>query len=499
MRRWQVGLIGSVLTAAMLAACFPPWKLTFLAPFALAPLLWSLTYQVTPKARFFTGWLSGFIYWIAVCYWIGDVLAAFGGLNGPLAIVTLVLFAAAKGLHTAVFATLAGLVLKERWAIPVVAALWVGIERTHAPLGFAWLPLGNAGLDMGLPLRLAPFVGVYGLSFIFAMLACGMTLIVGRRDRRLLVWLIPLALMWALPPLRYERAANEQAVTLQPAIKGDATFTQQEKERMIRTMSLMTLSESLEPSKQKPTLVLWPEAPAPLYYYEDAELRQASTELARLSEAPFLFAGVAFTPQKEPLNSAFVIDSRGRLIGRYDKQTLVPFGEYIPPGFGWIEKISSEAGNFVAGTRAGVFQVGDRALGVFICYESAFPHLVRQNAKSGADVLINLTNDGYFGRSAAREQHLWLARMRAVENHRWLLRSSNDGLTVAIDPVGAVWDAQPEYRRLTARLRFGAIQERTMYTNYGDWFAWLCLAIGVAGFAWAWMPKYRPPSTSSYT
>ena len=120
---------------------------------------------------------------------------------------------------------------------------------------------------------------------------------------------------------------------------------------------------------------------------------------------------------------------------------------------------------------------------------------MRAFAAGGADVLINLTNDGYFGDSAAREQHLWLARMRAVENRRWLLRSSNDGRTASIDPAGRVWDALPEFQRMAGRLRFGWIRERTPYTEYGDWFAWLCLAFGLASCVLAWLPVYRPSTT----
>lgn len=499
MWRWQIGLIGAVATALLLAAVFPPWKLAFLAPLALTPLLYAVTMQVTAKARFLTGWLCGFVYWVAVCYWIGDVLAAYGGISGPLALVTLVLFAAAKGLHMAVFGALAGPLMKRWWAIPAVAALWTGIERTHGPLGFAWLTLGNAGIEMGLPLRLAPVLGVYGLSFVFAALACGLALVALRRSRKQLAWLLAFGVLWALPAVVVKKAPNEQAVSLQPAVAADMQWNVAEKERMIRQMSLLTLSEALDTKKPAPSLLLWPEAPAPIYYYQDPELRSAVTELARLSEAPFFFAGVAHTAQRQPLNSAMLLDRRGRLVGRYDKQVLVPFGEFIPPGFGWINKISSEAGDFVAGDRPGVFQTGDRTLGVFICYESAFPHLVRETAAGGAQVLVNLTNDGYYVGSFAREQHQWLARMRAVENNRWLLRSANDGRTMSIDPAGRVWDPLPEYKRTAGRLRFAWIAERTLYTRFGDWFAWLCLVMGLASCVWAWLPVYRPATTADPT
>lgn len=495
MYRWQISLIGALLTAALLAAALPPLKLAFLAPLALTPLLYGVAGPMSWRTRFLAGWLAGFVYWLAVCHWIGDTLDAYGGLNGPLALLTLILFALAKGLHLAVFASLAGPLMSRKWAIPAVAALWTGIERTHGPLGFAWLALGNAGIEMGLPLRVAPYVGVYGLSYIFAALACGVTLVALRRDRRQLAWLLPLAGLWALPAIQLTEAPSQQAVTVQPSIHGAVGWTVAEKDRMLRQLSLMTLAEALEPSRNKPSLVLWPEAPAPLYYYDDADFRTAATEIARLSGTPFVFAGVAYTARREPLNSAVLLDAQGRLVGRYDKMFLVPFGEFIPPGFGWISKISSEAGNFVAGDRPGVFQVGENTLCVFICYESAFPHLVRAFAAGGADVLINLTNDGYFGDSAAREQHLWLARMRAVENRRWLLRSSNDGRTASIDPAGRVWDALPEFQRMAGRLRFGWIRERTPYTEYGDWFAWLCLAFGLASCVLAWLPVYRPSTT----
>jgi apolipoprotein N-acyltransferase len=492
MRRWQLGLAGSLLTAALLAALFPPFNLPYLAPVALIPLLYALAHEPESRMRFFIGWLSGFVYWLVVCNWIRDTLAAYGGLSGPLSWLAVVLFALAKGLHTAVFAWLAGMVLKRPWAIPAVAALWTGLERTHAPLGFAWLALGNAGIGMGLPLRAAPLVGVYGLSFIFATLATGLTLVALRRSRRELIWLAPLFLLYLLPQVGTGKRAVEQAVALQPNVSADIRMTPEEGERAARQLSLLTLSAALDPAKPKPSLLLWPEVPAPFYYYDDAQFRTEVSEVARLSSTPFVFGTVGYTSAHQPLNSAVLVGAGGQLLGRYDKANLVPFGEFIPPGFGWIEKISSEAGNYAAGSGAKVLHTSEHAIGALICYESAFPHFVRQFALDGAEVLVNLTNDGYFGRSSAREQHLLLARMRAVENRRWLLRPANNGITVSIDPSGTLWDRQPEYQRAVGRLRFSWLTERTSYTRFGDWFAWLCLAFGLAGALFTQLPTYRP-------
>ena len=252
-------------------------------------------------------------------------------------------------------------------------------------------------------------------------------------------------------------------------------------------------AEALDPARPAVDLVVGPEAPAPLYYYNDEKFRTQAGTLARLAGAPFLFGTVAYTPDREPLNSAVLLDGRGRLAGRYDKRMLVPFGEYIPWGFGWIGKISSEAGNYAAGGTSGRLVAGSRSVGVFICYESAFPHLVRELAGQGAPVLVNLTNDGYFGKSyAPRSQHVMLARMRAVENRRWLLRVANDGLTGSIDPAGRMHDPLPEFKKMAGRLRYAETGETSVYSRYGDWFAWGCLVLGTGLWLLAQMPVYRP-------
>jgi apolipoprotein N-acyltransferase len=165
-------VILSTLTAILLIAIFPRFGLTWLAPVALTPLLIACARESKWKRRFLNGWLAGFVFWFGVCCWIQFVLEVHGGLGRWGGWGTFTLFAVLKGLHMAIFATLAGFLIKRWWAIPTVAALWTGLERTHGLLGFTWLQLGNAGIDMPVPMRIAPVLGVYGLSFIFAMLAC---------------------------------------------------------------------------------------------------------------------------------------------------------------------------------------------------------------------------------------------------------------------------------------------------------------------------------------
>ncbi len=499
MKRIPVALLGGLLSGLLLFAVFPPLDLRILAPLAPVPLLYALAWEEKPAApggsrkralalwqRALAGWIAGTLQWGLMCYWIRDTLAIYGGLEGPLSWLAIALFAAIKGLHLAVFAVLAGPLLAEPWGpLAAVAALWTGLERTHGPLGFTWLLLGNAGIDMQLPLRLAPLTGVYGLSFVFMMLAGAAAFVLLRKPRRHLLALVPLAALWLLPAVRLDRPPNAQAVSLQPALKDTTLVSEEENDHTVRQLAFATLQEALDPRQPAPQLILWPEAPAPFYYYEDARFRDQMNTTARLAGLPLIFGGVARTPEGRPLNSAFFLGPDGHLEGRYDKRFLVPFGEFVPPYFGWVNKVSQEAGDFERGTRVVIFTANSHSLGPFICYEAAFPHLVREVADEGAEVLVNLSNDGYFGRSAAREQHLLLARMRAVENHRWLLRSTNDGITVSIDPAGRIWDRFPALKRTVGRLRFGWERTKTPYTRAGDWFAWGCLICGLAAAVWA--------------
>ena len=222
-------------------------------------------------------------------------------------------------------------------------------------------------------------------------------------------------------------------------------------------------------------IILWPEVPAP-FYAGDAAFRDYTAGIAQTSETPFLFGAVGFTPQREPLNSAVMLNPAGKIVDRYDKINLVPFGEFIPPLFGWVNRITHEIGDFVPGDRVVVFPVGQHKVGAFICYESAFPDLVRQFTHSGAEVLVNLSNDGYFGNSAAHEQHLEIVRMRAAENRRWILRATNDGITAAIDPRGRVRERLVPFAQTAALLSYDYEPTETPYTRYGDWFAWGCFA-----------------------
>jgi len=477
-------VILSLVSALLLILIFPRFNLTWLAPFVLTPLLIACAREFSWRRRFLNGWLAGFVFWFGVCYWIQFVLEVHGGMGRWGGWGTFALFAVLKGLHLAIFAALAGFLMQRWWAVPAVAALWTGLERTHGELGFTWLQLGNAGIDMPLPMRVAPILGVYGISFLFAMLAAAVALVILRRPRRELAWVAIVPLVLILPAAPPPDKGAERAILVQPNIDTEFDWTQASLSRMERDLTTLSHAPGVP-------LIVWPEVPAP-FYPSDPAFRVYVETIARSEHAYFLFGGVAYNSARAPLNSAFLFDPDGHLLDRYDKIHLVPFGEFVPDVFSWVNRVTKETGDFAPGARVVEFPVGSHKLGAFICYESAFPDLVREFARSGAEVLVNLSNDGYFGHSAAREQHLSLVRMRAAENRRWILRATNDGVTVTVDPAGRIVFRAPPYQMLAGEVSYRYLNDLTLYTRYGDWFAWLCLLTGLAATIAARRPTGPP-------
>ncbi|MGD0013741.1 MAG: apolipoprotein N-acyltransferase [Bryobacteraceae bacterium] len=482
----------SAATAVLLILCFPRFDLAWLAPVALAPLLIGAALERAPWRRFLNGWMAGVIYWAGVCYWIQGVLAEHAGMAAWAAWLAFCLFCAYKALHMAFFACLAGPLMTRRWAALGVPALWVAIESTHGGLGFSWLNLGSAGIDMPLLAPLAPFTGVWGISFVFAMLATGAALLALGRRRRELAPLLVLPLLALLPKLPAPEPGTQVAVLVQPNVSAEAFWSAEWASAMRERIVTLTLEQATAGAGERPALIVWPEMPMPLYYYQDPGFRDEVNGLARRTAAYLILNVTPRNAAGAPLNSALLVSPQGAPAGRYDKVNLVPFGEYVPRLFqALVEKVSSEAGDFAPGQRQRVLPAGEHKIGAFICYESVFPDYVRRFAMLGADLFVNISNDGWYGRSAARDQHLRIVRMRAAENRRWILRATNDGITSTIDPAGRLRRNLPSYVAGAARTSFSYLSATTFYSRHGDWFVWVCIVLAAAGLAEA-LPRRSP-------
>ena len=472
----------ALMTGLLLVVIYPGFNWHWLTPFAIAPLLYALGRERRAKHCFLLGYIAGWLHSLGVYYWFMPVLSVHGDMGEWGGLGTLLVYCFVWAFHFGLFSLIAASLIASRWAIVLIPALWVGMEWSQLPTTqFTWLLLGNAGADMGLPMRIAPWLGVYGLSFVFALTATAVAL---RRRSGLIAVGAIVVVELLLPALPAPSIPQESIVAIQPNIDPETVhWTWDSVQALERRMSMLSVESALAAGESKPAMVIWPELPAPIYYEEDVTVRDHLARAAIEGNAPIVMGTVVHDPKGSPLNSAVFINNTGKEVGRYDKMHLVPFGEYVPSVFWWVNKVSGETGTFSPGKEVTNFQVNGHRTGIFICYESALPGHVREFASLGAEVLAMLTNDGYFFQTAAREQHLLLARMRAAENNRWLLRVTNNGHTVSIDPAGRIVKRIPERVQSATRLPFSWIKETTFYTRNGDWFAWGCLLVSLLAAA----------------
>jgi apolipoprotein N-acyltransferase len=238
---------------------------------------------------------------------------------------------------------------------------------------------------------------------------------------------------------------------------------------------------SIAAGSREPGLVVWPEVPAPFSLQESA-FRARAERIARGSQSDFLVGVIDWRSaggRLMPYNGVALLDPSGRESFVYDKIHLVAFSEYVPwRRWLWFAKdLTGLVGDFSRGDRYSVGEISGGRFSVFICYEAIFPDQVRRYVREGAGLLINVSNDGWFGRSAARGQHLAMARVRAVENHRWLLRDTNTGHTVSVDPYGRIAARLAPDVRGVLDAPYAFRSDTTLYTRWGDWIAWLSVGI----------------------
>jgi apolipoprotein N-acyltransferase len=434
----------------------------------------------------------------------------FGGLSAPEAMLALFLFSCYLGLYHGLFGLLmCWLAKSERdYRLPLVLApfLWVAVELARTRVtGFPWNLLGIAQVDNLALCRAASSTGVYGISFeiVLVNVALAAAFLVPREKRgaMLAAAMAAAAVLQAgrlveAPPPKTDRAG----LLVQQNIPVSADWTRPAYlQQTLNELAALTVESATRSSPSKIALVVWPESPAP-FEANDPRFRQVVSQMARDTGA-WTVAGAIGTSaesvggQTPPaFNSAALIAPGGEWTARYDKIHLVPFGEYLPfPSvFSFAGGLTREVGEFQRGTSRHALDAGDQRLGLFICYESIFPDEVRQFADQGAQVLVNISNDGWYGDSGAYAQHLNQTRMRAIENNRWLLSATDTGVTASIDPFGRVVAQIPRKVRTALVAPYSLTSDTTFYTRHGDWFAYGCAIISIGALLWRFTSSKNP-------
>jgi apolipoprotein N-acyltransferase len=484
-------VLAAIFSGLLVAAAFPKLDQTWLLIFALVPLLWALRGK-SLQAAFWLGLVSGLAHYVALLYWIVFVTHVFGKLPLPVSVGILLLLAGYLSLYAAVWglgvAWGAARGLSLLWWAPV---LWVALEmgQTYIISGFPWELLGNALYRYPLLLQVADITGIYGLSFLVVLV-----------NASLYLWCFPsrgqalkfrqVAVMGLILALwigyGYYRLGEIAVLTAEsPKIKVavvQGNIKQGEKWQKSMVMTTLNRYGELTRRVKGARLIIWPETAAPFLYVRTPDLAAEVQKIAKESEAYLLFGSPVWElteAGERYFNRAYLLNPQAETIGSYDKAHLVPYGEYVPLRrfFPFIGKMVPMVGDFAEGPVGATLSLPEGAVGVLVCYESIFPNLPRAQVANGARLLVNITNDAWFGKTAAAYQHLSMAVIRAVENHVCLARAANTGISAFIDGAGRLlWTSEINVPEAHA-LELAWLPGGSLYTRVGDVFAWTCVII----------------------
>lgn len=485
------------LSAVLLVLSFPDFNLWPLAWIGLAPLLVTIARRPTPSRSFLLGWFTGTLYFYGSCYWLTYSMIHYGDLPSVVAYLLLVPITLAVGLFPAAFAWLLARAISSlgHKALLLAPFFWITFEWARLGLtGQLWNAIGYSQAYRPELIQSAHWGGVYAVGFFIVAVNAVSAFVFVSRTRRALV--ISIAVLVATALLIFLSAFSVtppggsdpgiRIVALQPNVPMHLVKTNDEMKELMTRHLTMTTAALAQPFAGSHTLVIWPESPMNFTYAGDSQFRALITEFVRQQRVSLLFNSQEPAQNGGIYNSAILINEDGSVIGQYDKIRLLPFGEYVPvprwlPGASLITGI---VGDFEPGANYTMFRVGEMRAGVFICIESAYPSIARAFAQANADVLINISNDGYLGRTAVMKQHLANAIFRAVENGRPVVRVTNSGITAWITPQGEVKEPTKAFEPvLRVWITQGVSSHSTPYTKHGDLFVMLCSLLSALALA----------------
>ena len=482
--------IAALLSGLLLFLCFPRFGSGVLSWVALIPLFYALR-AAKPWEGFKTGFLTGLVAHIGILYWISNVVVQYGQLPVYMWIMAMLLLAAYLSLYTACFAV--GVVaLRRRGGALFFSAplLWTILEfaRSHLLTGFPWENLAYSQYLYENIIQIADLTGIYGISFAIVMVNAVLynLLTLRFRTRYLPAEIaIAFAMIAAIYGYGHFRAA-EILETVQKKSSVEVALVQGNIDQNIKwndRYQLQTLniyrSLSLGSIPAEGGLIVWPETAAPFYFEGPGPLRAVIVDAVQASGRRLLFGSPSYDEAGGKVsysNSAYMLRQDGTVAGRYDKVHLVPYGEYVPLRqlFPFIGKLVVGVGDFRPGTGFNPIESDGRRIGVLICYEAIFPESARDYKQKNADLLVNITNDAWFGKSSAPFQHLSMTVFRAVENRLYLVRAANTGISAIIDPTGKILSQTDLFERTVLKGEVKYIDVKTFYAAYGDLFVYLC-------------------------
>ncbi|TFG93800.1 MAG: apolipoprotein N-acyltransferase [Syntrophobacterales bacterium] len=496
-------LLLSLLSGLLVCLSFPKADLGFLIWIALVPLLYAIRDKDLPVA-FRTGFVAGLVYNIGLVYWIVFVIVQYGHLPLYAGVSVMLLLVMYLSLYPALFCV--GVVyFKRRGMRTVLMAplLWTALEYVKAYLfsGFPWEDLAYSQHGYLSLIQIADITGPYGITFLIVFLNCVfydcmcglLTSPTGKRKLPLtesIVGVGLILLVFGYGVYRVDSLKGEEE-GLDPVnillVQGNIDQSVKwSPEFQTETMDIYR-SLSADASGRDVSLIVWPETAAPFYFQDYDDRARDLINTAREAGAWLLFGSPSYDREGQNIffhNSAYLLSPDGIISGRYDKVHLVPFGEYIPLRrlLFFIDKLVVGAGDFKPGDEIMPLPMGDNQIGILICYEGIFPEIAREYRQKGAGLLVNITNDAWYGNTSAPYQHLTIAIFRAIENRTYMIRAANTGISAIVNTAGEVVSRTGLFERGTLRGTVKFTRHSTLYSRYGNIFACFCTGFLLIGF-----------------
>jgi apolipoprotein N-acyltransferase len=495
----KTDLLLSLISGILIVLSFPPFDYYPLAWIALVPLLLSI-WEKNAKMSFLLGMLTGLVYFLGTIYWVFHSMYFYGYISAPLSALILILLCLYLAVYTGVFSLLCSYILKNTRlpALFIIPVLWVTLEffRTHAPiLGFPWSSLGYTQYKFLFLIQVSDITGIYGISFLVAATNGAIYDVMFFWPKMMrkepLFPRLPLtvsmvifaaiiisSLSYGFERLKENNSGrNIKVSVVQGNIPQDKKWDAKFQDEVIETYKRLSLSVS----SASPDLVVWPETAVPFIFGSDDNHTQDLITFQKQLGTYLLFGSVVAKGGNQMTNSAVLLSPEGSIVSVYDKIHLVPYGEYVPfrKFFPFIEKITAGIGDFLAGEKPIVMETPFAKIGNLICYEIIFPGLVRTFVDRGANVLVTITNDAWFGRTAAPYQHFSMAVFRAVENRVPVVRAANTGISGFIDSRGRILNKSDIFVEAALTEEISTGNQRSFYTKHGDLFAYICIACSV--------------------
>ncbi len=464
-----------IFSGLLFSLAFAPLEWVLLLPLALVPWIAALAVEERRGRALASGLLFGVAYWCASIPWIVTVVTHYGGQPGVLGIVCLLILAAILSEWPALVAW--GVVAcappgswKRLAAFPL---LWMASEHARSAVygGFPWNLTGHALYRHPIWIQTASVWGVYGVGFLVAVISSCLAAAALRKVAKPLLAASFLVLVVGLagasrlagPPGGTPRPLS--VVILQPNISQDARLSGSTDVRNY----VAVMEQVREAARQKPMLIVIPESALPVYWQRSGILRRDLVQIAESCQCEILFNDVEEETADRYYNVARVVGPRGLIGAPYRKVHLVPFGEYVPLPrvFFFVRQISTEIGQFAASREPVPIDTGQARIGVGVCYEILYPALIRRQVEQGANLLVTISNDSWYGRAGAQAQHFAGALVRAVETRRFLLRAAITGISGIVDEKGRILGELRREERGILRGTAFWLQKDTAWTRWG--------------------------------